>query len=292
MGQGPQQKPDHKNNFFMVPAALVTSVAWRNASFRARAILQIIQRRHDGRNNGRIALTLKDIARELGGKNHGANGKAIAELIELGFLECTSGADHRQARAREFRLTFISTGEGKRSEPATNEYQDWRPAPGTRKVFGGARKADAMKFGSAVTATPNMKSVTVTENDMKFHVTETATGVAGIADFSTDSNVAETVTLLSNHLYDHSRPRPVSGISPSLKVESMLTPLDELRAWLRDAITAIGSAKALAKDAGVPEATLSRFRNGRGLPEHFHVPLQEACGRALPHSKWLANAAA
>lgn len=287
---GQSQKPDHRANFFMVPRAVVASVAWRHASLRARAILQIMQYRHDGRNNGQIALTLKDIARELGGKNHGANAKAIAELIALGFIECTSGADHRQAKAREFRITFIPTGEGKRSQPATNEYQEWRPAPGNRKVFGGARSADPMKFGAAVTAMPTMKSDTVTATEVKFHVTETATGVAGIAHFSTDSNVAETVTLLSNHLSPQSRPRSVSGISPSQSVESIAAPVDELRAWLRDAITAIGGAKLLAKEAGVPEATLSRFKNGKGLPERYRLPLHEACGRALPYSKWKAAA--
>lgn len=286
MSKGGPQRPDHKSNFFMVPRAVVASVAWRHASLRARAILQIMQFHHDGKNNGYIALTLMDIARELGGKNHGANAKAIAELIALGFLECTSGADHRQGKAREFRITFIPTGEGKRSQPATHEYLEWRPAPGSRKVFGGARSAREMKSGTAVTATRNLKSITETARGVKFHVTETARGVAGIRDFSNDSTLTETASLLSNHLSDHSSPVSVSGISRLQQAESMLTPLAELRPWVEAAIAVAGTAKALAKDAAMPEATLSRFRRGHGLPEHFHVALQEACGRALPYLKW------
>ena len=259
---------------------------------RARVVLQVMLFHHDGWNNGKLAISVKQIGKALGNQNHAANGQALAELIELGFLECTSGADHGQAKARTYRLTFVSTGEGKRLHLATNEYQSWRPATRTKRGFGQVQSSDPMKFGGANSTTQNMKSVAETAAHMKFHDANTATLKPGIADFSTDSSVA----IIAPHLINQSPPvqsvSPVSGISPSQRGDSIAAPLDELRAWTRDAIAKIGGANLLAKDAGIPEATLSRFKNGKGLPEHYHAPLQEACGRALPYSKWLASAAA
>lgn len=288
MSQGPQ-KADHRGNFIMIPRAVLDSVAWRHASMRARVVLQVLLFHHDGWNNGNLSISVKQIGKALNNQNHAANGQALAELIELGFVECTSGADHGQAKARTYRLTFVSTGEGKRSKPATNEYQSWRPVTRTKRGFGQARPADPMKFGGAKTATPDVKSVAITAAHMKFHDANTATLKPGIADFSTDSSVAEIAPHLINHLSPLPRLSPVSGISPSQQDDSMMTPIAELRDWVR-AITAIGTAKLLAKDAGIPEATLSRFKRGWNLPAKYRHRLQEACGRALPYSKWQAAA--
>lgn len=285
MSQGPQ-KADHRGNFIMIPRAVLDSAAWRHASMRARAVLQVLLFHHDGWNNGKIAIAVKQIGKALNNQNHAANGQALAELIELGFVECTSGADHGQAKARTYRITFVSTGEGKRTQAATNEYQSWRPAGRTKRGFGQTKPADPMKFGGAVSATRNVKSGAVSATQVKFHDANTATLKAGIADFSTDSSVA----IIAPHLINQSPPvqsvSPVSGISPCQRGDSIVAPLDELRAWTRDAIAKIGGANLLAKEAGIPEATLSRFKNGKGLPGHYHVKLQEACGRALPYRKW------
>lgn len=290
MANGPQ-KPDHRGNFYMTPRSVVDCVAWRCASLRARAVLQVFQAKHTGYNNGEIALSIKQIGAFLGDQCHGANAKAVAELIELGFVECTSDAMHGQSKARTYRLTFVSTGNGKQT-PATKEYEMWRPTPGSRKAFGGARSAAHMKFGSAVTATQEAESDAVTATLVKFHDAVTATGVPGIADFSNDSSVAVTAALIGNH----SPPLPghplVSGISSQIVPDSIAADFGELREWLRNAIAAMpyGGAKALAKDAGIPEATLSRFRNGKTMKESYRLKLHEACARVLPRDKWKAAA--
>jgi hypothetical protein len=269
----------------MIPRAVLDSVAWRHASMRARVVLQVMLFHHDGWNNGKLAISVKQIGKALGNQNHAANGQALAELIELGFVECTSGADHGQSKARTYRLTFVSTGEGKRLHLATNEYQSWRPATRTKRGFGQVQSSDPMKFGGANSTTQNMKSVAETAAHMKFHDANTATLKPGIADFSTDSSVAEIAPHLINHLSPVPRLSPVSEIPPPQRGDSIVAPLDELRAWACDA-AALGTAKALARDAGMPEATLSRFKKGHSLPDRYHVPLQEACGRALPYRKW------
>lgn len=99
MSQGPQ-KADHRGNFIMIPRAVLDSVAWRHASMRARVVLQVLLFHHDGWNNGNLSISVKQIGKALNNQNHAANGQALAELIKLGFVECTSGADHGQAKAR------------------------------------------------------------------------------------------------------------------------------------------------------------------------------------------------
>ncbi|OYX62753.1 MAG: hypothetical protein B7Y89_07650 [Novosphingobium sp. 32-60-15] len=287
MANGPQ-KADHRGNFIMLPRAVMESVAWRHASMRARSILLVLLFHHNGWNNGTLAISVKQIGKALGNQNHAANGQALAELMQFGFIECTSGADHGQAKARTYRITFVSTGEGKRTEFATHEYQAWRPTSGAKKQFGRAKTKTPMKFGDAVTATPDMKSVAMTAPHMKFHDAITATLEAEIAGVSTDSSGAIIAPYLINQSSPVPRLSPVSGISPSQHDDSTMTPISELRDWVRDAITAIGAAKILAKDAGIPEATLSRFKTGKTLPAKYRHRLQEACGRALPYSQWLA----
>lgn len=159
MAQGPQ-KADHGGNFYITPRALLDSVAWKHLSFRARAVLQVFQDRHDGFNNGHLALGIHEIGKRLGNKNHGPNAKAVAELIELGFLECVSDADRKHSKVREYRLTFVSTGKAKHVEKATNDYRDWRPAPGKTRKFGGVRTT-TQEGVCVVETTPMVKNSVV-----------------------------------------------------------------------------------------------------------------------------------
>lgn len=258
MGQGPQ-KPDHGGNFFMTPRRVLNSVAWRHLSLRGRAILQVFQSRHDGFNNGHLALAIKDIGKDLGDQAHGANARAVAELIEKGFLEMTAEADRRQGKVREYRLTFIASGQGKSTTPASHDYEAWRPAAGERKKFFGAKLAPIEIA----------------------HETETAE-IRGNCQSCLGADIA---LLLDNHSTG-SQDRP-AGTLASLQrapVARIGVDLDTLRRWAADAIKqhGYGGQRKLATDAGVPEPVLSRFRAGRSLPEHHRLKLQEACGRALP----------
>lgn len=291
MGQGPQ-KPDHRGNFFMVPRSVIECVAWRHASLRARAVLQVFQFCHDGFNNGEITLSIKQIGKALGDQCHGANARAVAELIELGFLECTSDATHGQSKARSYRVTFIPTGKGK-ATPATNEFQAWRPAPGSRRAFGGARAAQPVKFGGAITATQDVKLDAVTATVVKFHDAVTATGGPAIAGISGEASGAVTATILGNHSTRRHGVSPLSEISSRTGAESIAADFDDLRAWVREAIEVLGygGAKALAKSANMPEPNLSRFRAGKALSEQYRLKLHEACARVLPADKRKKDAA-
>lgn len=289
MSGGPQ-KPDHRGNYAQVPKCVVESVAWRHASLRARVILLIFQQVHNGFNNGEITLSIKQIGRALGDQCHGANARAVAELIELGFLECTSDACHSQSKARSYRVTFISSGGGKgkgKPTPATNEYLQWRPSAEAKRAFGGARTARKVKFGGAVTATPSVEFDAVTATPVKFHDAVTATGGAGIATIPHPACVAVTAPYLVNQSTDHSTVSPLSEISSRTGADSIAADFDDLRLWVEEAISALGygGAKVLATKANVPTSNLCRFRTGKTLSEKYRLPLHEACARIVPKDK-------
>ena len=285
MGQGPQ-KPEHGGNFVMTPRRVLKSVAWRHASLRARVILTIFQSAHNGWNNDRLRMSLSEICQAVGDQNRGANARAIVELIELGFLECTSEADHPAAKAREYRITFISTGEGKHSRTATHEYDSWRPGPCKKRKFGGAKTAPPIASSGAETA-PVVKVTGA--------VTTPRSTVSG--GFEAPAGGAVTAPLLDNQSVGRSSPSQKSEVvqlNPSrarIAINARVD-LDELRDWMRATIEVIGygGARRLAQDARITEPVISRFRAGRSLPDLHRRPLQEACGRVLSYKKWREDA--
>jgi hypothetical protein len=276
MGQGPQ-KPDHGGNFFMTPRRVTASLAWRHASYRARSILQVFQHAFDGYNNGEIAFGIREIGTAIGDQNHAANSRAVAELIELGLLECTSDANRVQSKVRTYRITFISTGKARNIVPATHEYDSWRPVK--KRKFGGAR-----------TATQNRESVAVTATTVKDSVVVTATQMTESRGFEGAGCVAVTASLLDNHSRGAPEPVKLSLSHVKIPAADLRTELATLRQWAHQVLAHLGygGARQLAADAGIPEVALSRFRSGKGLPEQYRVPLQHACARVIPFNKFTA----
>lgn len=275
MGQGPQ-KPDHGGNFVMMPRRVIASPAWRELPHRARSVLMVIFCKHNGFNNGRIAIKISDIGQALGDQNHGANGKAVARLIELGFLECTSEADRHRSKTREYRITFISTGEGKNVTPATHEYKDWKPT-GKRK-FGPAKTAAESRFGTAGIAAERK----VTDAKAAIQLTESRQSSGGC-------RTAVPALLLNNHSqgWEH-KPAPQLVAPSSQQDESLRMSLEELRRWANAVVLHLGygGQKQLSELSRVPAPIISKFRHGRSLPSRYRGALQVSCGRLLPHKQW------
>lgn len=275
MAGGPQ-KPEHGGKFFITPRRMIDSPAWRSLSNRARTALQIFQAHHDGFNNGRIGLGIKAVGTFMGNQNHGANARAIAELIEKGFLECMSDADWSQSKVREYRLTFIPCGSKSTFKSATNEYLDWRPAHGTRRKFGAAGSTTKTELSDAVTATRK-----------KFPVAMTANGRPETGVVSRVDRVAETAAHITNQSSAQFDPKRA-------QVSSSGIDLSELRGWTLYVIEFLGfgGQKRLAASSKVPEPVLSKFKAGANLPSHHHINLQAACARFVRYDQWRAEISA
>lgn len=149
-GQGKRktEKGDARGGmFFLAPQCLLSSEAFRTASPRAIQVLWALCAKHNGFNNGAIALGCRDLAEWLGCQNHAAHQQALCELQERGLIELTRTYPKGQRLANEYRLTFVSVGD----TPATNEYLGWKPGDaGTRRtVRGGNFRVEAIATRSA-----------------------------------------------------------------------------------------------------------------------------------------------
>ena len=103
---------------------MLRSPAWRHLSPVARALLIEVWERHDGENNGDIALSCRQASEALGvGKN--TPTRLFRELEEKGFLRATArGAFSRKTKSA---TTWRLTAEPCNGEPATKEFMSWRP---------------------------------------------------------------------------------------------------------------------------------------------------------------------
>lgn len=256
-GNRPAQKVDHRGDFVQIPRHMMRSDAWIDLSPRARSALLVLLDNFTGFNNGTIGLTIDNLGAGLGNQNHRANSKALVELISHGFVECTSGADHVQSKAREYRLTFIESGKEQR-EKATNEWQSWKPKSGN--------------IGPEVSATRKRKLAEATATRRKLSTAVIATPETETCGFEGCFHVAETTA----HIVSQYRPLAddVSDHGNSFKSPP------ELRAAL-NALIASGRASAadIAKVINMPTGTMSKFRHGRNLPEHYRGPLHWELGR-------------
>ena len=275
MRQPKRQAVDHGGNFVMWPRRVTASVAWRHASFRARAILMVFCQAFTGRNNGDMVFSIRAIGQAIGSANHGLTSRAVAELIELGFLECTSDANRAVAKARTYRITFISTlratQSGEEIVPATHEYDTWRPVK-------------KRKFGAVESPTTSDENATVSPTMVKKCVGGSTTCFAQKPQKPVTPVVGDSTTLLST-----TSPGSKSATVSTLQLaapgtgDSLLADVETLRRWARQAVNAAGYGgnNQLAADAGMSAVELSRFRNGRSLPAKHHAALQAACARIL-----------
>lgn len=269
------QKVDHGGSFITLPRRVIASVAYRHTSYRARAALIALCNAFNGTNNGEIEFSIKAIGQAIGSESHGLNARAVAEVIEKGFLECTSEANRATSKARRYRITFISTyrrtANGEEIVPATHEYEDWRPVK-KRKFRGGEIPTTE---GEKTTFLPTTVKNCVGEippcsaQKPQKPVTPVVGEIPPI--LSTSPTVSQGATVSRLRL-----PEPGSA-------DSSLVDPETLRAWARQAVAAAGYGgnNRLAADAGMSAVELSRFRNGKPLPAKHHANLQAACARIL-----------
>lgn len=122
-----RHQADHRadlrgKGFVGLPAAVLYSDAYASLSLWGRAVLVEILGRFNGYNNGKIALSQRELAERLGTSNFRRISMATAELFVAGFIDVAVEGKWKQRHARQFRLTFITTGDGPPYRAATNDY--------------------------------------------------------------------------------------------------------------------------------------------------------------------------
>ena len=102
-------------NYLAKPYALVDLPVYRTLPFRERAVLEAIQRSFNGFNNGRLCVSMDEIAERIGNANHHANKAAIGELVRRGLLAIEQVHPRGSRKSNEYRLTFAGTGDRRKS---------------------------------------------------------------------------------------------------------------------------------------------------------------------------------
>ena len=112
--------------FVKLPLFMLNSPAWLDLTPAARAAYVELTGRYNGRNNGLIALSVRDAA-ERCRVNKDTAAKAMTSLQEHGFVECvTPGGFSRKVRhAAEWRLTIERCD--KTGALSTKAFMKWRP---------------------------------------------------------------------------------------------------------------------------------------------------------------------
>jgi hypothetical protein len=111
--------------FVAVPLVILNAPAWRAMGPIARLLWIALRRklRNDRLNNGKIYLSCRDAAEEIGG-NKDTIARRYAELEQYGFLRKTAegflGVDGRGI-APHYRFTDLAHG----THPATRDYEKW-----------------------------------------------------------------------------------------------------------------------------------------------------------------------
>ncbi len=109
----------------MIPHIVLDSAAFRSCKPSERAILIELIRRHNGRNNGFIALSARDAA-EIVHVNKDTANKALNALWSKGLVDCAraGGFSFKLRHSSEWRLTWIRCN--RTGALPSHAYAQWR----------------------------------------------------------------------------------------------------------------------------------------------------------------------
>jgi DNA-binding transcriptional ArsR family regulator len=124
--KSPHQADTRGGPWLGIPHVVLKSDAFRHLPSFDRCVLLSIVLRFNGRNNGAIAVSYRQIAHDLDRKNQARIVDAIVTLFDHGLIAIAEEGQWIPRKARQYRLTWVSSGPEGRLAP-TNEYLDWRP---------------------------------------------------------------------------------------------------------------------------------------------------------------------
>lgn len=154
------QKGRTKNEpFILLHRGVTNSEAWRSLSCEAKALLIEVWARHNGANNGQIALSHRQ-ARTALRIGNGKVQKTFLELQEKGFLIARMKGSFNwkvaagEGRASEWELTT----EACEGQPAKGLYRSWAKEQNTVPASGTAGSGTGNHSASAIVETRTIGS--------------------------------------------------------------------------------------------------------------------------------------
>lgn len=283
-GKSLHQPDGRGGSYSMLPHSALDAMLV-TVSPRAVAIALAILRRFNGYNNGRIGMSMRDVAEAIGSANNPANTAAIAELERTGFIRVIR-YPHGQRKANDYSLTFISSGP-QGEQPATHDY-----------LAGVETRMETKKSSVSKLDTRNASRVSSFDTRRKHRVSSFDTGATETCGSPDPSPVSISYTHILHHAGGPSgsdgNTHPDASKSPrAVSTNSSGMALPDLRLFARSylAWAPPGAQSTLAHETKIPGGTLSKFLNGRSLPDHYRMPLQLAVARSFPMEARNADAA-
>lgn len=140
----------------MLPKYMLDSPAWRSLSAPERALYVQVAARFNGKNNGFIALSVREAASEVNIAKDTA-GRAFARLGDRGLLELAQpGAFTFKTRhAAEWRLTALPCD--RTGAPASKAFMRWRPPDPPRSETRSQTRDSPVPQSGTVTPFPGRK---------------------------------------------------------------------------------------------------------------------------------------
>jgi len=109
-----------------MPHDVMNSAAYADLSNAAARLLFELVKRFNGRNNGTLALSHRQ-ARELLRVSPRKVTEAFDDLMTHGFVELVTEGTWREREAREYRLTWLTSGKGPPYQQPSLAYRGWAP---------------------------------------------------------------------------------------------------------------------------------------------------------------------
>ena len=133
--------------FFALQDPMMKSQAWQSLRPNEVAVYIRLAFRFNGANNGEIALSVRDAAKEAN-VNKDTASKALLSLQEKGLIKLVipGGYSTNGGKATTYALTCFPIKKGK---PASREYQNWNP-PEKNKTQSETRGQTVRKNGTEV----------------------------------------------------------------------------------------------------------------------------------------------
>lgn len=144
-----QHRPDFRGRgFAALPRVVLESPAYQDLRLSARSLLWEITARFTGNNNGRIIFSHEEASQRIGVSSPKTIVAAFKSLMEHGFIDVAMESDYEARLAREYRITWLTSGKYPPYKAATNDYLDWSASAPPKKYDPSKTEAVTPDFAS------------------------------------------------------------------------------------------------------------------------------------------------
>jgi len=238
----------------------IDSPAWREASGSAIKVMLAMGLFENGDNNGDIHFSDR-IGAEMTGLSRNTVRRSLNELIALGFIYCNErgGFSRKTPHAATYGFTWLAGPKGSEHRAPSHAYKKWKHPENSRAQF----LTETGPISELGVETDPLTGPDIEPDEMEERLVSTIPYLSGIEP----QTVSQGIGLAEGETEQRKQANSPTRAFLALLRESLVILIDE---------AGPGAQSAIAKRLGIPGGTLSKFLNGRGLPDAYVAPLARA----------------